>query len=51
MTTEELKGDAMNLTLTFQNNMLDVSLGFSNNHARFWCQWLPMDENYFNDGH
>ena len=43
----KLKGDAMNLTVTFQNNMLGVSLGFSYNHALFWCQWLSIDENYF----
>ena len=43
----QVKGDAMNLTLTFQNNMVGVVLGFSINHAFLWCQWLPMDENYF----
>ena len=42
-----IKGDAMNLTVTFQNNMLGVGLGFSYNHALFWCQWLSIDENYF----
>ena len=40
----QLKGDAMNLTLMLQNNMLGVHLGFSYNHALFWCQWLSMDE-------
>ena len=37
----------MKLTVTFQNNMLGVSLGFSYNHALLWCQWLSIDENYF----
>ena len=31
-----IKGDAMNLTVTFQNNMLGVCSGFSYNHALFW---------------
>ena len=42
-----VKGDAMNLTLTFQNNILGVGSGFSYNHALFCCQWLPMKEKYF----
>ena len=43
----QIKGDAMNLTLMFQNNMLVVGLRCSYNHVLFWCQRLPMDDNYF----
>ena len=45
----QLKGDAMNLTVTFQNNMMGVGSGFSYNHALFWRQWLPMGKNYFSE--
>ena len=37
----------MNLTVTFQNNMLGVGSGFSYNQALFSWQRLPMDEKYF----
>ena len=33
----------------FDTNFTKQHVGcpFSYNHALFWCQWLPMDENYF----